>query len=284
MPRVEPGVSLLTRRGFRAVRLARAGHVPGTGRARARRCGWGDGSCSLRAGLAEAKDRGMSNSSISGYSVTEILFESTRSIIYRATRDGDGRPVVIKVLNAEYPTLEQIGRLRREYRMTREANAEGVIEVVALERYRSSLAIVLEDFGGASLAQLTPAEPLELRRVLAIGARLAGTLGRVHQRRIIHKDINPSNIVYNARSDVVKLIDFGIATELSREAAAHVGPGRLEGTLPYMSPEQTGRMNRTIDYRTDFYSLGVTLYQLATGRLPFTGADALELVHCHIAQ
>jgi predicted ATPase/signal transduction histidine kinase len=226
----------------------------------------------------------MSNSSISGYSVAESLFESKRSVIYKATRDGDGRPVVIKVLNAEYPTLEQIGRLRREYRMTREAMAEGVIEVVGLERYRSSLAIVLEDFGGESLAHLVPAEPLELRRVLAIGVRLAGTLGRVHQRRIIHKDINPSNIVYNLRSDLVKIIDFGIATELSRESASNVGPSRLEGTLPYMSPEQTGRMNRAIDYRTDFYSLGVTLYQLATGRLPFSSSDPLELVHCHIAQ
>jgi predicted ATPase/signal transduction histidine kinase/tRNA A-37 threonylcarbamoyl transferase component Bud32 len=220
---------------------------------------------------------------IAGYSVAETLFEGARSIIYKATRDGDGRPVVIKVLAAEYPSLEQIARLRREFRMTREALTDGVVEVLALERHRSSLAIVMEDFGGESLARLVPPAPLELRQLLSFGVRLAGTLGRIHQRRIIHKDINPSNIVHDPRADVLKIIDFGIATELSREALASVGPSRLEGTLPYISPEQTGRMNRSVDYRTDFYSLGVTLYQLATGRLPFVGADPLELVHCHIA-
>ncbi len=226
----------------------------------------------------------MSTNTIAGYSVAEPLFEGARSILYRATRDGDGRRVVIKVLAAEYPSLEQIARLRREYRMTRAAHTEGVVEVVALERHRSSLAIVVEDFGGESLARLVTPAPLELRRLLDFGVRLAGALGRVHQRRIIHKDINPSNIVHNPRTDVLKIIDFGIATELSREEAANVGPSRLEGTLSYISPEQTGRMNRAVDYRTDFYSLGVTLYQLATGRLPFVGADPLELVHCHIAQ
>ena len=226
----------------------------------------------------------MSSNTIAGYSLTEPLFEGARSVIYKATRDGDGRPVVIKVLAAEYPSLEQIARLRREFRMTRAAHTDGVVEVVALERHRSSLAIVLEDFGGESLARLQAPAPLELRRLLDFGMRLAGALGRVHQRRIIHKDINPSNIVHNPRTDVLKIIDFGIATELSREEAANVGPSRLEGTLPYLSPEQTGRMNRVVDYRTDFYSLGVTLYQLATGRLPFVGADPLEVVHCHIAQ
>src|SRR6201999_1702260 len=145
--------------------------------------------------------------------------------------------------------------------------------------HRSSLAIVLEDFGAESLSRLFLPEPLGLRQLLGFGVRLAGRLGRIHQRRIIHKDITPSNIVYDPRGDVLKIIDFGIATELTREAPAQVGPSRLEGTLPYLSPEQTGRMNRTIDYRTDFYSLGVTLYQLATGRLPFTSSDPLELVH-----
>src|SRR5690242_2089756 len=141
----------------------------------------------------------------SGHSIVETLFESRRSIIYRALREADGRPVVLKVLQAEYPTLDQTARLRREYRMTRDAGVDGVISVLSLERYRTSAAIVMEDFGGESLALLDARGPIELRRVVGVAARLAGALGRIHQRRIIHKDVSPSNVVWNPTTDVVKL-------------------------------------------------------------------------------
>ena len=226
----------------------------------------------------------MSRDSLSGYVLLETLFESGKSLIYRAQRETDSLLVVIKVIHSEYPTLEQVSRLRREYRMTGEAQVEGVVRVFALERFKTGVAMVLEDIGGLSLAHLASAGPLETRQLLSLAVRLAGTLGRVHQRRIIHKDINPSNIVYNPSTDVMRLIDFGLATELAREMPALVGPRVLEGTLPYLSPEQTGRMNRALDYRTDLYSLGVTLYQLATGCLPFTATDPMALVHAHIAQ
>ncbi len=114
--------------------------------------------------------------------------------------------------------------------------------------------------------------------------RIADLLGAIHAGNIIHKDINPSNIVYNPTTGQVKIIDFGISTVLSRENPTLSNPNVLEGTLAYMSPEQTGRMNREIDYRTDFYSLGATFYELLTGRLPFDTGDAMELVHCHIAK
>jgi serine/threonine protein kinase len=114
-------------------------------------------------------------------------------------------------------------------------------------------------------------------------------LGSIHAANVIHKDINPSNIVFNPETGQLKIIDFGISTQLTREnpiltKALVKNPNVLEGTLAYMSPEQTGRMNRSLDYRTDFYSLGVTFYELLTGQLPFETTDALELVHCHIAK
>ncbi|EPX64688.1 Serine/threonine protein kinase PrkC, regulator of stationary phase [Cystobacter fuscus DSM 2262] len=223
------------------------------------------------------------NSSAS-YSIRETLFTSTKSRIYRATRTADQRPVILKVLHADFPSTEQVARLHREYRLTRDVAMDGVIEVFGLERFGTSTAIVLEDFGGESLAQRLSSRPLELPHVLSVAIRLADILGRVHRRHVIHKDINPSNIVWNSDTDKLALIDFGIATELSRETPTVLNPNVLEGTLPYLSPEATGRMNRVLDYRTDFYSLGVTLYELLTGQLPFTATDPMELVHCHIAR
>lgn len=221
---------------------------------------------------------------IPGYQITERLYESRRSLIYRARREEDGRPVVMKVINAEYPSAEQIARLRREYRVTRGMRASGVIEVLALERYRNSFALIMEDIGGESLLRLERGRPMELGVLLGVAIRLAETIGEVHQRRVMHKDVTPGNIVWNPTTDVVRLIDFGIATELPLETSAILSPEVLEGTLAYMSPEQTGRMNRSVDYRTDLYSLGVTFYELLTGELPFTAEDPLELVHCHIAK
>src|SRR5690606_5536923 len=120
-----------------------------------------------------------------------------------------------------------------------------------------------------------------VEQLIDLALQTATALGQIHEQGIIHKDINPSNIVWNPESGQLKIIDFGIATRLSSESPTLKDPGILDGTLPYISPEQSGRMNRRLDYRTDFYSLGVTLYELATGDLPFAGADALELVHCH---
>jgi predicted ATPase/signal transduction histidine kinase/tRNA A-37 threonylcarbamoyl transferase component Bud32 len=199
-------------------------------------------------------------------------------------REVDGRAVVIKAINTEYPSSDQIARLRREYRITAAVRAPGVIQMLALERYRNSVAIVMEDIGGESLLRLQQGRPMPLKDFLHLAIELAETLGEVHKQRVMHKDVTPGNIVWAPKTRDVRLIDFGIATELPQETSATVSPSVLEGTLLYMSPEQTGRMNRAIDYRTDLYSLGATFYHLLTGEPPFSADDPLELVHCHIAK
>jgi predicted ATPase/signal transduction histidine kinase/tRNA A-37 threonylcarbamoyl transferase component Bud32 len=221
---------------------------------------------------------------IEGYQILEKLYESTKSLVYRGIRVKDEVPVILKVLRQEYPTPDAIARFKLEYDITRNLNLEGVITTYGLEKYQYSLLMVLEDFGGESLTRLFKNRKLHLEECLIVAVRITEILGEIHAANIIHKDINPSNIVFNPTTGQIKIIDFGISTVLSRENPILRNPNVLEGTLAYMSPEQTGRMNRVIDYRTDFYSLGVTFYELLAQKLPFEAVDALELVHCHIAK
>jgi serine/threonine protein kinase len=222
--------------------------------------------------------------SLSGYQITEQLHESANSLVYRGCRQEDRQSLILKMLKQAYPPPEEIARFKREYEVTRSFDQAGIVEAYSLENDHNSWVMVLEDFGGQSLNLLQLAGKLPLTDFLTLAIQITDILGQIHQRYIIHKDINPSNIVFNAKTGQVKLIDFGISTVLSRESLTFRNPNLLEGTLAYISPEQTGRMNRTIDYRTDFYSLGVTFYELLTGKLPFPASDALELVHCHIAK
>jgi len=143
--------------------------------------------------------------------------------------------------------------------------------------------LVLTDPGGEPLDRLL-GRPMELTRFLHLAIGLAAAIGRLHQRNLIHKDIKPANILLNSATGQVWLMGFGIATRLPRERQPPEPPEFIAGTLPYMAPEQTGRMNRSIDSRSDLYSLGVTLHQMLTGGLPFTASDPMEWVHCHIAR
>jgi predicted ATPase/class 3 adenylate cyclase/tRNA A-37 threonylcarbamoyl transferase component Bud32 len=220
---------------------------------------------------------------ISGYQITEQLYESENSIVYRAYREADQTPVILKLLKESYPSPELIAWFTREYEVTRDLDIPGIISAYALETEQHHWIMVLED-GGESLRRLNMVGDVSLEDFLMIAIDVAEYLGYIHQQHIMHKDINPANIVYNPTNRQVKLIDFGIATVLSRENPTFLNPNVLEGTLAYMSPEQTGRMNRAMDYRTDFYSLGVTFYEILTGQLPFLTEDPLEMVHCHIAR
>ncbi|AUT01473.1 serine/threonine-protein kinase PknK [Nostoc sp. CENA543] len=219
---------------------------------------------------------------LAGYQVVEKIYDSDNSEVYRSMRKQDRQTVILKVLKQDYPTSAELTRYKQEYEITRKLNLDGVVKAYALEAYQKTLVIILEDFGGDALQ---PTQHFKsLGEFLAIAINIADTLAQIHAANIIHKDINPSNIVFNSKTGIVKIIDFGISTMFTRENTTLKHPNVLEGTLAYMSPEQTGRMNRTLDYRTDFYSLGVTFYQLLTQKLPFETDDSLELVHCHLAK
>ena len=221
---------------------------------------------------------------IADYEVLEKLYESNRSLVYRATGMAEPRSVILKLMQADYPTLEELGRYRLEYDILNRLSGDGIIQAYALAAHQNGLVLVLEDFWGESLKSVLRDRRLSLMSFLELAIALTDSLGRVHASDVIHKDINPANILLNPTSGQVKLIDFGNATVLSRENPTIRSPNVLEGTLPYLSPEQTGRMNRALDYRTDFYSLGATFYELLTGAPPFVVADAMELIHCHLAK
>ena len=231
---------------------------------------------------------------ISGYMLTEQLYDGEHTAVYRATRCADDanstlittdrQSVVIKVLQQEHPSFSDLVQLRNQYSIIRPLSIPGVVRSIALEPWKNGYALVMEDFGGVSLNQYLQTQALTVAACLQVAHQLAGILHDLNTHHIVHKDIKPANILIHPDTGQIKLIDFSIASRLPKETQAFQNPKGLEGTLAYLSPEQTGRMNRGIDYRTDFYTLGVTLYELLTQTLPFKSDDPLELVHCHIAK
>ena len=221
---------------------------------------------------------------IPGYSVIEQLYTGSRTAVYRAKSDNRQHPVVIKILQREYPTFSELVQFRNQYTIAKNLNIPGIVRPLNLEPWGNSFALVMEDCGGISLKQYSQDKSLDWLEVLVIALQLAEILHHLIEHRVVHKDIKPANILIHPSTGIVKLIDFSISSLLPKEIQELKNPNVLEGTLAYLAPEQTGRMNRGIDYRTDFYSLGVTLYELLTGELPFCCEDPLELVHCHIAK
>ncbi|GAB4290110.1 MAG: hypothetical protein Fur0025_24810 [Oscillatoriaceae cyanobacterium] len=220
---------------------------------------------------------------LKGYTIEESLHVGASTAIYRGTRQ-DGLPVIIKILGAVHPSLEDISQLKNEYEIAQILDIEGIVKPLDLLNYGHGLALILEDIGGESLKKYVEDGYLEIREFLEIAIQLATALGEIHDRRIIHKDVKLENIIINPQNKQVKIADFSIASRLEEEKTSYINPNQMEGTLAYMSPEQTGRMNRSIDYRSDYYSLGVSFYEILTGRLPFIAEDPLELVHSHIAK
>lgn len=202
---------------------------------------------------------------VPGYEVGEAIHEGATYRTYHARRD-DGVEVVLKAPRDAHPGPAEIAWLRREYAIHSDLDVPGVVKAYGLENHGWVWALVLEDFGGQSLDRLLPTRPWSLAERLGVAVATTAALGQLHARNIIHKDITPANVVWNPTTGVLKIVDLSISTVLSRESAAAFSPGELEGTLPYLSPEQTGRVNRDVDFRADFYSLGATLYELFTGR------------------
>jgi predicted ATPase/signal transduction histidine kinase len=224
---------------------------------------------------------------IPGYHIHSLLGETSATMVFRATDRETHQPCTIKLLKNHYPSLKDIARLKHEAEITATLDCEGIIRSIGWTPYHNgyteSVVLVLEDFPGQDLTH-TLSEFQDIPRFLDLAIGITTTLGELHAHHIIHKDIKPDNILYNHETNQAKITDFGIASRLNSENPAIEHPELLEGTLAYISPEQTGRMNRSVDYRTDFYSLGVTFYQILTGQLPFSQADAMELVHAHIAK
>ncbi|MEZ4454674.1 MAG: AAA family ATPase, partial [Nannocystaceae bacterium] len=222
--------------------------------------------------------------SLDRYELTERIYQGDASVVYRGRRLADGAAVTIKVPRSDRPRPRSIATLRHEYNLLRELDVPGVIRVIALEEYGEGVALVEEAAPGATLSRLISHGALPLAAGLRVARGLARSLHGLHEAGVVHKDIKPQNILVSSETLETHLIDFGIATRLTHASAWQSRPEHLEGTLAYMSPEQTGRTNRVIDPRSDLYSLGVTLYELFTGALPFTTDDVMELVHCHIAR
>ncbi|WP_437284635.1 AAA family ATPase [Sorangium sp. So ce406] len=220
----------------------------------------------------------------SRYADLELLYEGADTVLYRARRRDDGQPVVLKVLRRDHASPHALRRLRREHEIagTIEASA-AIVQPYALEPFGDQVALVMEDFGGSSLERLLGG-PMPLERFFPLALRLTDALTELHRHHIIHKDIKPQNLIYNPGTGQVKITDLGIACLAQREHPHLTHVGLMEGTLAYMAPEQTGRMNRWIDERTDLYSLGVTFHQMLTGTLPFQAGDPVEWVHCHVAR
>jgi PAS domain S-box-containing protein len=226
-------------------------------------------------------------SSISGPSgyLLEPLREGADFILYRGRQHGNPSTVLAIALSAEQPSPQNLRRLEHEYSLAAELDPTWAVKPLALTLHDGRTILLLKDPGGEPLDRILErdhGQPLDLTRFLRIGIGLANALGQVHRRGLIHKDIKPANVLVDD-ADHVWLTGFGIASQLSRERQSPIAPEIIAGTLAYMAPEQTGRMNRSIDARSDLYSLGVTFYQMLTNTLPFAAANPSEWVHCHIA-
>ena len=234
--------------------------------------------------LEQRKTFKYSARSVPGYQILEKLFRGRETAIYRGLQLDGERPVVIKMLGTDVADADAIARLHHEYEILRGLELEGVVRALALEQTPAGMALILADCGGQSLRQILEQGTPELEQTLNLAIAVAEALGRLHLQHVVHKDLNPGNIVVAATPGAVELIDFGLAARLEGRQHVEERPGAFGGTLAYISPEQTGRMNRALDYRTDFYSFGATLYEMLTGRRPFTARDRVELMHCHVAR
>lgn len=191
--------------------------------------------------------------------------------------------VVIKLLRSEYPSVVSLIEFRNQYRITKNLNISGIVPILDLEPYSNGFALIMEDQGYVSLADYWVIRELTFGELLRIAIEITRILEQLYQHRIIHKDVKLQNILVHPETLKIQLIDFSISTQFDRQNQEFFNSQGLEGTLAYMSPEQTGRTHRGIDYRTDLYSLGVTLYQLFTRKLPFQSSEPLELIHAHLA-
>src|SRR4030042_487655 len=199
------------------------------------------------------------------YILREKIHETRNSVIYRGQKENQPQSLIIKVLKTKYPTPSEIARFKQEYNLITNLSIEGVIKTYDLVEHDNNYAIIEEDFDGTSLREIIQSKKLDIQSFLDIVAKVSETLGFIHKNNIVHLDIKPDTILINSRTNAVKITDFGISAVLTHANDEIYNPDVIKGTLAYMSPEQTGRMNRSVDYRTGLYSLGITLCEMPAG-------------------
>jgi serine/threonine protein kinase len=228
----------------------------------------------------------------------DALGHDDECVLCRARREQDGSRVLVLAPAVQYPRPDVLKRLEHEYSLREVLDREWAVRPLALNRAEGQVMLVLEDPSSAATRLdrcLRPAgirqggsdaggQPMELGRFLQLAINLAAGLDKLHRRGLIHKDIKPAHVLVDFETNKVWFTGFGISSRLSRERQAAEPPEVIAGTLAYMAPEQTGRMNRSIDSRSDLYSLGVIFYQMLSGALPFTASDPMDWVHCHVAR
>lgn len=219
-----------------------------------------------------------------GYAIFRESSRDAKHVHYRGVREKDQLPVLIKTLAATHPRMEDVARLKNEYDLLHNLNLPSIINTYGLENHQNGYFLLLEDTQDEPLEKFLRLNKLDLQGKLNLSIEIVKSLEKLQDQEVIHKNIQPQNILVNPDTHAVKLTGFDFATKIPKQRLSMKSPNLMEGSLSYISPEQTGRINREVDYRTDFYSLGVVLYKIFTDELPFTSFDPMELVHSHIAK
>lgn len=226
-----------------------------------------------------------------GYEIVEQIYEGKQTLLYRGVRQSDSLSIVIKLPKNQFPSIKELAQFRNQYTIAKDIDSPYVIKMMAIEPYKNVYAIVMEDFSGISLREILLRagrfgdKTLTLTTFIKIAIQITEALDGLYYHRVIHNDLRPENILVDLDREQIKLIDFSIASHLNHEKPNEKqSTEQIEGTLSYLSPERTGRMECRIDYRSDFYSLGITFYEMLTGNLPFIAADSMTLVYYHLAK
>lgn len=218
-----------------------------------------------------------------GYAVFNQISHTDKYNTYQAIREKDQRPVLIKIIQSDHPTLDEIASLKNEYEMARHLAEDSIIKPLLLDKYLQQFFLVLEDNSFEPLSRLLKSTTLSLKEKLKIALSTSKSLWSIQKKQVIHRDLKPQNVFINPKTFEARISGLGQSTRMARQKVAIKNPSAFEGDLAYISPEQTGRMNRDIDYRTDYYSLGVIFYELFTGVRPFITLEPIEMIHAHLA-
>lgn len=222
--------------------------------------------------------------SFPGYVIFNEINRNDQFVTYQGIRENDQKPVLIKTFTTDHPELEDIAYLKNEFDLSKNLQSQEIVKPLVVDKFQNQLFLIFEDLGFETLRKTLKTKHFSLEENLVIAINLSHAVGAYQSEHIIHKELTPDNIFINPETLEVKISGFGSATRQLKQKLSVKSPTVLEGGLaPYISPEQTGRMNRDLDYRSDFYSLGVILYELFTGKKPFSSTDIVEIIHAHIA-